>query len=465
MVCESGGMALRTHFPSLIALFTLALAVPVGPAASSQTASKRLAVLEFKGDGIKNEVKEAFAEAVRGGVGDGLAGRGVKVMDRENMMVLLKEMGKKECNEGECEVETARNIGADFVVSGSVVKVDDIFVVTLKLHETQEGSRLDTDQIEAKTQIEVLRSLREHGRALVAKNINPRPAVPIPSRIPAVEPAPAPTPAPKSVAVCAANQVAIPGGKFWMGSEDGDADEKPVRRVTLSPYCIDKTEVTVSAFRACVQAGQCRPPSTTVEWKEIKAEDKTKWSQFCTWGKSGLDQHPINCVDWNQATQYCQWTGGRLPNEAEWEFAARGSDSRKYPWGNTAPDATLLNACGAECVSMAKERMGSDWWNPLYAGKDGWPATAPVGRFPKGASPFGVLDMAGNVWEWTSDVYAQYGQLDDAYGRAEFGGSSRVSRGGGWYYPSLVRAAHRGMNDSGNRDVSLGFRCARGAKM
>ena len=150
-----------------------------------------------------------------------------------------------------------------------------------------------------------------------------------------------------------------------MGDADLDKDSKPVHKVTLSPYCIDRTEVTVAAFRTCVQAGECARPSATIEWKDLKPEDKTKWSQFCTWGRSGMDQHPINCVDWNQATAYCTWTGGCLPSEAEWEFAARGRDGRKYPWGDEEPDATRLNACGPECTSMAKERLALTW-NPMY---------------------------------------------------------------------------------------------------
>ena len=309
------------RLPTLIGL---ALAVLLGQPAASGTVSKRLAVLELKGAKIEGEVLDAFADAVRGGAVEGLAGRGVQVMTRENMMVLLKEMGKKECAEGDCEVETARNIGADLVVSGSVVRIDEAFVVTLKLHETRDGSLLATDQIDAKKQLEVLHQLREHGRAIVANNIGPRPAPPPVALPPAPEPPPAatsaaaarvppPRPASQPARGCAANQVPIPGGTFWMGDQEL---AKPVHKVTLSPFCIDKTEVTVAAFGACVQAGDCQPPSATVDWKDIKPEIKTKWSQFCTWAKTGLDQHPINCVDWKQATAYCEWTGGRLPTEA-----------------------------------------------------------------------------------------------------------------------------------------------------
>jgi len=455
------------HLPTLIGL---AFAVLLGQPAASGTVSKRLAVLELKGAKIEGEVLDAFADAVRGGAVEGLAGRGVQVMTRENMMVLLRAMGKKDCSEGDCEVETARNIGADFVVSGSVVRIDGAFVVTLKLHETREGSLLATDQIDAKKQLEVLRQLREHGRAIVANNIGPRPAPPPVEPPRAREPTsaasvPPPHPAPQLARGCAANQVPIPGGTFWMGDQE---IAKPVHKVTLSPFCIDKTEVTVAAFRACVQAGGCPPPSATVEWKDIKSEDRTKWSQFCTWGRSGLDQHPINCVDWKQASAYCEWTGGRLPTEAEWEYAARGNDGRSYPWGNEPPDATRLNACGSECASMVKKRLDLTW-KPLYTADDGWPATAPVGSYPKGASSFGALDMAGNVWEWTADSSADYS--DEAVTnpqRSRPDASPRVFRGGGWYNygdPARVRAAYRHWSAPGYRTFFLGFRCARGAKM
>ena len=438
-----------TRWPTLIGL---ALAVLVGQPAISQTTVKRLAVLEFKGESIKGEVLDTFADAVRGGAVEALAGRRVQVMTRENMMVLLKDMGKKDCSEGDCEVETARNIGADFVVSGSVVRIDAAFVVTLKLHETKGGSLLATDQIEAKSQIELLRQLREKGRNLVANNLGARPAAPSPVPEPAPGTRSPSRTAPASVHGCAANQVPIPGGTFWMGDPDY---AKPIHKVTLSPFCIDKTEVTVAGYRACVQDGGCPPPSATVDWKDIKPEEKTKWSPYCTWGKRGLDQHPINCVDWSQATTFCEWAGGRLPSEAEWEYAARGKDGRLFPWGNQRPDASRLNACGGEC---GQARM--------YPGDDGWPATAPVGSFPEGASAFGVLDMAGNVWEWTADSFADYSDqpVTDPQ-RLQHDGSPRVFRGGSWTNvdPAWVRAGYRNKRDPGSRTLILGFRCARTA--
>jgi len=418
--------------PSIIVLCVLAL-LPGRPAVS-QVVGKRLAILEFKGTKIESEVLENFSDEVRGGAVEGLAGRGVLVMTRESMMVLLKEMGKMECNEGDCEVETARNIGADYVISGRIVQMDGSYVATLKLHETKGGSLLATDQIEAKSQIELLRQLREKGRNLVANNVGARPAS-APSPVP--EPAPGTRSpsrtAPASVHGCAANQVPIPGGTFWMGDPDY---AKPIHKVTLSPFCIDKTEVTVAGYRACVQDGGCPPPSATVDWKDIKPEEKTKWSPYCTWGKRKLDEHPINCVDWNQATTFCEWAGGRLPSEAEWEYAARGKDGRLYPWGNTWDDSAVPAP---------------------HKGRDLPPAPV-VGEHPKGASPFGVEDLVGNVWQWTDEY------VDD-HTRAGIvrGGSYFQPQGSMWYFPQAYKLTEHGkyllMAPSKDRAGALGFRC------
>jgi TolB-like protein len=136
---------------------------------------KRLAVLELRGAKIDADVLGAFADALRAGAVSGLAGQDVQVMTRENMLVLLREMGKSECSEGECEVETARNIGADFVISGAVIRMESVFVVTLKLHETKNGSLLATDSVDAPSQIEVLRQLRDGGARLV-EQLKPQPA-------------------------------------------------------------------------------------------------------------------------------------------------------------------------------------------------------------------------------------------------------------------------------------------------
>ena len=244
--------------------------------------------------------------------------------------------------------------------------------------------------------------------------------------------------------------VRVPAATFRMGSADGvgDDDEHPAHDATLSAYCIDRTEVTVRAYAVCVAARRCVPAHVAV-------------SPFCN--RADRPDHPINCVDWNQAVAYCTWTGKRLPTEAEWEYAARGTDGRIYPWGNEAPSAKRLNACGAECVAMGKRALGRDW-PAMYDGSDGWDTTAPVGSYPAGASPFGALDMAGNVWEWTGDWREDYAAGAATNRRGAATGSARVNRGGGWHghLPGDARAAMRSADDPARQSNSIGFRCARG---
>jgi len=142
------------------------------------------------------------------------------------------------------------------------------------------------------------------------------------------------------------------GGTFWMGSPAGEGDmrEQPAHQVTVSGFCIDQTEVTVEAYGRCVRGGPCRPAPTPYEYSNL-----AMFVEFCNAGRSGRDSHPVNCVDWNQANTYCKWSGGRLPTEAEWEYAARGTDGRRYPWGSEAPGPRLLNACGSECVESKRK--------------------------------------------------------------------------------------------------------------
>ena len=269
-----------------------------------------------------------------------------------------------------------------------------------------------------------------------------------------------PQPTVAATGACPEGMVEVPAGSFLMGSPDGqgEADEHPQHRVHLRAYCIDRTEVTVRAYRACVEAGQCRAETTT-------SPADSFWSRFCNWNKPDRNEHPMNCVEWSNADAYCRWRGGRLPTEAEWEFAARGSDGRVYPWGSEAPGPTLLNAAGGESRRYM-ESLGRTDWGVMYEGDDGWPTTAPVGSYPLGASPAGALDMAGNVWEWVSDGYCPYlaGEVDNPTGSVE--GIQRALRGGGWYIndPSWVRAPSRNKDTPTFRYYYVGFRCAQGSR-
>jgi len=243
----------------------------------------------------------------------------------------------------------------------------------------------------------------------------------------------------------------------------GEPDEQPVHEVTLSAYCIDRTEVTVKAHASCVDAGVCTVAPGTVNWRGYSPGYVKRYSRFCN--REDRPDHPINCIDWDQAVAYCKWTGGRLPTEAEWEYAARGTDGRLYPWGNEAPTATKLNACGAECAAVVNRDLGGRLNLAKFDVSDGYETTAPVGSFPDGASPFGVLDMAGNVWEWTADWFGPYSGVAATNPQSVKTSTVRVQRGGGWnigFAADYLRAAYRMGGEPSDRLVYVGFRCARG---
>lgn len=199
--------------------------------------------------------------------------------------------------------------------------------------------------------------------------------------------------------------VYVPAGEFTMGSSEADLladdDEKPQHVVLLDAFWIDKTEVTNAQYRKCVEAGACQPSACA---------DKPDYN---------ADDQPVNCVDWEGAAAYAEWVGGRLPTEAEWEKAARGADRRIYPWGDKF-DGSKLNGWSAD---------------------DGYRFSAPVGSYATGASFYGGLDMAGNVWEWVADWYSQ-GYYEDSPDENPAGprtGAMRVLRGGA--FRSLQRSA------------------------
>jgi formylglycine-generating enzyme required for sulfatase activity len=256
---------------------------------------------------------------------------------------------------------------------------------------------------------------------------------------------------------CPPGMVLIQGATFSMGSAadaETPSDETPVHAATLRSFCLDATEVTVEAYARCTS---CERPPPTVEFEGLTPNARDFESQFCN--RNDARDHPINCVSWNQAKAYCSATGKRLPTEAEWELAARGKEGRTYPWGFAPPNGQRLNACGSECSRMLTERreaVGKGPWPAMYGDDDGAPQTAPVGRYPAGATPSGVFDLAGNVWEWTESAYCPYDKED-------CGDSRRVVRGGGWDTTESqdVRSARRYPSAPTARGRSIGFRCAR----
>jgi formylglycine-generating enzyme required for sulfatase activity len=229
--------------------------------------------------------------------------------------------------------------------------------------------------------------------------------------------------------------VFVPAGEFTMGSDTGyktrvsqdrlSGDERPEHQVVLDAFWIDQTEVTNAMYAKCWQDGACSQPGLTKSY--------TRDSYF---GNSEFYNYPVIYVSWDDAKAYCAWADRRLPTEAEWEKAARGTDGRTYPWGNDVPNNNLLNYY---------RNVGD---------------TTEVGKYQDGASPYGALDMAGNVGEWVNDWYDVY-PGGDANISSDFGQTYRVVRGGAWYFDDdHVHSAYRSGDGPDLGSSYIGFRCA-----
>ncbi len=237
--------------------------------------------------------------------------------------------------------------------------------------------------------------------------------------------------------------VEIPGGTFVTGDAEGEPDEAP-RQVTVEPFRLMRTEVTNRMFAAFVNSTGHRTDAEQSgvgnvwdgKWRRVSGAD---WRQPFGPGSSIADRenHPVVQVSAGDADAFCRFYDLRLPTEKEWEFAARGTDGRRYPWGDDAPQDSAGRRANFGTVQCCA---------PSAA--DGYETTAPVERFPDGASPFGVLDMAGNVWEWTASEFP---------GRPGF----VALRGGGWgNNPYCLRVSYRHANPPDIGLDMVGFRCA-----
>ena len=233
--------------------------------------------------------------------------------------------------------------------------------------------------------------------------------------------------------------VLIPAGSFQMGSNDGELDEEPVHTVSISEFWMDKYEVTNGEYRKCVDSGSCRAPES------VKSSTRRSY-----YSDSRFDNYPVIYIDWNQAKAYCEWKGGRLPTEAEWEYSARGGlEGTRYPNGDNI-NCSDANYCRSSFCNQCKG----------YGGKDD--DTHPVENYA--ANGYGLYDMAGNVWEWVSDWYDEkyYENRSSQDPQGPGSGTTRVVRSGSWYYDTdKVRASHRFGDYPTLRAHGLGFRCVR----
>lgn len=245
--------------------------------------------------------------------------------------------------------------------------------------------------------------------------------------------------------------VYVPAGEFEMGSDEEEVDfalqlcleydtncrrtyfsvEQPVHTVALDSFWIDKTEVTNNQYRQCMSAGAC---------SELGCEGELLL---------GDGEYPAVCTTWDQAAAYCEWVEGRLPTEAEWEYAARGPEGRRYPWGDDF-NGTVLNYCDVNCTLHKRDETFDD----------GYARSAPVGSYPGGASWVGALDLAGNVWEIVADRYGSYPSDPQTNPTGPPSGHRRIARGGSWHTsPDHVRSALRTNIGEDQYVDHAGFRC------
>jgi sulfatase modifying factor 1 len=238
--------------------------------------------------------------------------------------------------------------------------------------------------------------------------------------------APSP-PSPPRPTTCPEDMRSIPAGTFTMGSISGPANERPAHPVTVGAFCLDTTEVTVAAYRACVATGRCSSPAPE-RWSGPGSWTGAA-SPACTWGAPGRDDHPLNCVSYTFAATYCEAMGKRLPTEAEWEYAARGTDARTFPWGDDDRSAGV-------CAGGPRS------------------ATCKAGANAADLSAFGVRDLGASLREWTASPFVSYDGCDATPGVAIRGGSWAANDHG------ELRAARRAAMPTSAHASDLGFRCA-----
>lgn len=271
----------------------------------------------------------------------------------------------------------------------------------------------------------------------------------------------APAPAASGTSGKTPEMLLVPAGEFQMGAAVDDkyslGDDKPLRRVILKAFRISRFEVTNAQYRSFLAATATQHPKSCSPFEPSgtqHAPEGPTWSDP-EWNDA---TKPVVSVTWFDAYAYCAWDGKRLPSEAEWEKAARGTDARVFPWGpEIMKDSPVANIAD----EAAKREYPA--WRVGEGYDDGFVHTSPVGSFPNGASPYGVEDMAGNVWEWVADWYspAPYGEPGISNPTGPAVGDWRVLRGGSWDSTlHFIRATARHHNIPGFRSKSFGIRCA-----
>ena len=271
-------------------------------------------------------------------------------------------------------------------------------------------------------------------------------------------------------ALCPSGMALIHGGRFFMGSDSTHPALQyahPAHLVNVDSFCIGTHEVTVQEYAQCATSGACEVAHQESDLggggHSVSSASRLQHDEQCNAGKPGRENDPINCVSHRQAASYCTFRQGRLASEAEWEFAARGEDNRVYPWGNSPPTADHINACGKECARWHNEvGLSAELHGLMYEEDDGYAGTAPVGSYPLGATSDGVMDLLGNVFEWTSDGLYTYDHQPRANPRGPADSGSFVIRGGSFNSgtPEYSNPSLRFPMAGDSYSHGVGLRCA-----
>lgn len=415
----------RKRFAVFVSILAISLFVRADAKDPSPPDSKeRIAVMELNCADVLTKNECGLLTMVV--IGEALGTRRYTVLTVTARDKMLKQAGFKQenCAEEGCMMEAGKILGVRRIIGGKIGKLGTNYIVTLQLINVETGELESSASEECEEVAELMTAVRSASRKLMGGGglTSPQPSQPQDAK--------------------SAEMVLVPAGEFWMGCNEQlqtcKPDEKPYHQVYLDAFYIDKYEVTNEQYLQCMKEGTCTPPHYN---------DNKCWVPSDPLPKLGvlpqnfrLPNQPIVCVDWFQAKTFCEWAGKRLPTEAEWEKAARGTDGRSYPWGE-----------GLDCARANYRDCRAN-------------VTRPVGSYPHGASPYGVLDMAGNVWEWTADWYDP-NYYSSSPSRNPTGPSSAkmvTYRGGSWQWNGDgLQVFRRAQSAPDYAGAGGGFRCAK----
>jgi len=398
----------------------------------------RLAVLPWSVSGLAKETEAALSDRSTGAL---LATRRVDVLERSRLDAVLREQAFQASGacEEDCAARLGKLLGTDLVVVGNAAMVGPMGVLQARLVESSTGTVL--------------------GSATATTNDGEGALVPLVGSVLQELASSLPDEAGPVKPVVPGTRVELPGGCFAMGTADLEDDAAPVHDVCVEPFRIDPTEVTNDSYEKCVQSGRCKPAHYEDGTCYSLDLARNMWSQAVLGTDFRDPRMPVTCVDWHQADDFCRFAKGRLPTEAEWEYAARDKSKGNYPWGDDPEDACRY-------ANLA-DRSFTEIYSKISGARcsDGNVRIAPVAS--KSPTPNGLYDMAGNAQEWTSDWYwAPYywnSPVRNPPGAQD--GTQKVVRGGGWRKSGvLLRPERRDVTEPKLATDELGFRCVdRGA--